>query len=125
MANSLIPGLKSEQARKALSEAVTEVLSRWQLTDDDQAMLLGLPDPARLADFREGEPLPDDPELLERVGHLLAVHRALNKIYGGDQILCNRWMRAKDPLLGRPPLEVVREAGLEGLIIVQRALESG
>lgn len=124
MNETLIPGLKGEQARKALAEVVTVMFDRWQLTEADQATLLGLADPADVVQYREGMPLPDDPDLLERVGHLLAIYRVLQRIYGREPALCNRWILAKDLLLGhRSPLEVVRLEGLEGLKAIRRSLE--
>ena len=126
MNETLIPNLNGEQARKALAEVVTVMFDRWQLTEVDQATLLGLTDPADVVRYREGMPLPDDPDLLERVGHLLAIYRALQRIYGRDPVLCNRWILAKDLLLGyRSPLEVVRLEGLEGLKAIRRSLERG
>lgn len=121
-----VPHLKEEHARKALAEAVTALFDRWQLTEADQLTLLGLTDPEDLVRYREGMPLQDDPDLLERVGHLLAIYRALQEIYGRDPILCDRWMLAKDFLLGnRSPLEVVRKEGLEGLKAIRRSLKKG
>lgn len=124
MNETLLPSLKGKQARKALAEAVIVIFDRWQLTEADQATLLGLTDPAEVFRYREGMPLPDDPDLLERVGHLLAIYRALQRIYGREPVLCDRWMLAKDLLLGqRSPLEVVRLEGLEGLKAIRRSLE--
>lgn len=124
MNETLLPGMKGEQARKALAEAVIVIFDRWQLTEADQATLLGLTDPTDVVRYREGMPLPEDPDLLERVGHLLAIYRALQRIYGRDPVLCDRWILAQDLLLGhRSPLEVVRLEGLEGLKAIRRSLE--
>jgi hypothetical protein len=124
MNETLVPHLKGEQARKALAEAVTALFDRWHLSQADQLILLGLTDSEALVGYRQGMPLPDDPDLLVRVGHLLAIYRALQEIYGRDPVLCDWWMLAKDFLLGnRSPLEVVRKEGLEGLKVIRRSLE--
>jgi hypothetical protein len=121
---TLVPHLKDEQARKALAEAVTALFDRWELSPADQLIVLGLTDLEEVARYREGGPLSNDPDLLERVGHLLAIHRALQDVYESDPVLCDRWMLAKDFLLGnRSPLEVVRQEGLEGLKVIRRSLE--
>ncbi len=126
MKETLVPHLKGEQARKALAEAVTALFDRWHLSETDQLILLGLTDSEALVGYRQGMPLPDDQDLLERVGHLLAIYRALQEIYGSDPVLCDRWMLGKDFLLGnRSPLEVVRTEGLEGLKAIRRNLEKG
>lgn len=121
-----VPQLQDEQVRKALAEAVTSVFDRWQLTLADQLDVLGLTDPEELLRYRKGRPLSNDPDLLERAGHLLAIYRDLQEIYRLDPVLCDRWMQAKDFLLGnRSPLEVVRREGLEGLKGIRRSLEKG
>ncbi len=124
MNETLVPHLKDEQTLKSLAEALTALFDRWQLIEEDQLTLLGLTDPEELVRYREGMPLRDDPDLLERVGHLLAIYRVLQEIYRHDPVICDRWMLIKDFLLGnRSPLEVVRKEGLEGLKAIRRSLE--
>ena len=126
MAQTRIPELREAESRKALSEAVSALLERWQLDEKDQLALLGLTDASKLASYRQGAPLGKDRELLERVGYLLAIDRALQAIYPLAPEMRDRWIKMKDVSLGnKTPLEVVRLQGVSGLRKVRRQLETG
>ncbi len=55
MPETLVPGLKSKEAREPLAAAVIAVLDRWAVPSDQQAVLLGLSD---VDSLRQGAPLP-------------------------------------------------------------------
>ncbi len=125
MPHTLVHKLHGRESRKALVETVISVLERWSMTQTEQAVLLGLPDATRPPRYRRSEPLADDPDLLERVGHLLAIHRTLKQKFPYRPEWRNRWMRTPDPILdGQSPLEVVRCQGTEGLRRVRRHLDA-
>jgi hypothetical protein len=124
MIRTLLPELHSEEARKALSVSLMAVLDRWQLFDPERLVLLGLSDTAALMRYRKGEPLADEPKLLERAGHLLAIERVLRRRYPYQPALRRGWIKQKDAGLGdRSPLEVIEEQGLEGLRAVREHLD--
>lgn len=126
MARTRIPELREAASRKALSEVVSALLERWQLDEKDQLALLGLTDASKLASYRQGAPLGKDRELLERVGHLLAIDRVLQAIYPLAPEIRDGWIKMKDFSLGnKTPLEVVRLQGVNGLRQVRRQLETG
>jgi len=126
MTRTRIPELREAASRKALSEVVSALLERWQLDEKDQLALLGLTDGSELASYRQGAPLGKDRELLERVGHLLAIDRALQAIYPLAPEMRDGWIKMKDFSLGnKTPLEVVQLQGVNGLRQVRRQLETG
>ncbi len=113
-----LPGLHSTEARQAAAGAVFAVLNAWGIHPVKQAELLGLPSIA------PGQPLPDDPGVLERAGHLLGIERALKRLEPDDPASRHAWLMIPDQELGgRTPLLVMLE-GLEGIKRVRERLES-
>lgn len=112
------------EARQALTEVVLALFDRWRLGKNDQAALLGLPGPAALAPYRQGTPLADEPDLLERVGHLLAIDRALRKKYSDSPEVRDQWIRTREEGLNhQSPLNVIRRQGIKGLKQLRSRLE--
>jgi hypothetical protein len=118
---TLVPELRDMESRKALAEAVNGLLERWGLNPADRSALLAMKargEPAR------DEPLPDDPAVLERAGHLLAIERALRRLYPYQPQLRDRWVSTAAPgLRGRPPIEVMLAGGVEGIRTVREVAE--
>lgn len=65
--------------RGPLAKMVMQLFEHWKLTTEDQLSLLGLSATNRsaLTRYRKGEPLANTRDLLERAGHLLAIHKNL------------------------------------------------
>ncbi len=120
-----VPELESEEARRALALALTEVFEAWGIGVQEQQEALGIKDIAAWAACRRGEPLPRDPDLLQRVGHLLAIHRALKRRYVHDLFKRDSWMRMPIPELGgERPIDIVRREGSEGLVRIREHLRA-
>jgi hypothetical protein len=118
---TFVPEMTSREAREALAVAVIATLDRWGLPQAKQAALLGLPD---VASLRDGRPLPDEFDVLARAGHLLAIDRALKKIYGADSVQKDVWlMYSYSELGGQSPLALML-AGLEGIKSVRKFVEA-
>jgi hypothetical protein len=101
---------------------MVDLFSAWKVVPEEQARLLNVPD---IAPFHMGEPLPDEPRVLERAGELLAVERALRDFFVERPERRGEWMRLPNPLLADfPPLTVIRDDP-EGAQKVRRVLEVG
>ena len=119
---TLVPELKDPETRKALAEVIIAQFERWKLHEVNQAMLLGL---SEVTELRQGKPLPDDQAVLEHVGHLLAIDRALLKLYPYQPERRARWISSPQPRLGgRTPLEAMLGGGIQGIKEVRAAVES-
>ena len=71
------PALGPED-RAPLAKAVCRLSDLWGLDDASQSALLGFsPDSDAISGFREGAALPDDQNLIKRVGLLLAIPERL------------------------------------------------
>ena len=117
--------LGSREARGRLAAMVTQLLAHWQLTAAEQAEVLGLSAGSRstLARYRNGEPLADSRDLLDRAGHLLGIHRSLRLLFAHDRDLAYRWMTQPNRRLGARPVDLIIARGFEGLLAVRRYLD--
>jgi transcriptional regulator with XRE-family HTH domain len=117
------PGSRTARARLAVM--LTTLLEHWGLTAAEQAEVLGLSTGSRstLGRYRNGEPLADNRDLLDRAGHLLGIHKSLRLLFPHDRDLAYRWMTQPNLRLGRRPVDVVLEQGFEGLLAVRRYLD--
>jgi hypothetical protein len=117
--------LHSGKSREQLAKLITRLFDHWQLALPDQAGLLGLSrtNRASINRYRNGEPLADNQDLLDRVGCLLGIHKVLRIIFPHNRDLAYRWMTAPNRRIGKRPLDLVLEHGFEGLLAVRRYLE--
>lgn len=118
--------LASEQARQGMAKLVTNLFDCWGLDTAQQLQLLGMSPSSRaaLGRYRQGRPLPDSRDVRDRVGLLLAVHKALGLLYPRNPKLKYGWIKRRNQALGnRTPLEVMIEQGITGLARVARYLD--
>jgi uncharacterized protein (DUF2384 family) len=98
----------AEEVRSAESDALLRLFMAWGLDQEDQAALTGL-DARALGRLQDGHALRDDPGLLSRVNHLLAINKVLRLRFGADDTHKRDWLNRACPALeGRTPLEVMR-----------------
>lgn len=118
--------IENTNDQRAMATMVTRAFELWKLDTNTQLSLLGLPlnDMSALNNYRKGESRPDNPDLQERAGHLLAIHANLRLLFPQDRDLAYTWMtqhnRAIDDLR---PVDVIRERGLPGLLAVRAYLD--
>lgn len=116
----------SDQDRGALARMVTRAFEHWKLGTEDQLAMLGLAtsNRAALTRYRKGDPLASSRDLLERAGHLLAIHKNLRLIFPQDRDLAYIWMTQRNRAFdGRTPVEVIREWGFTGVLTVRAYLD--
>lgn len=121
MPDTLVPELRSKEARAALAAALCAAFDRWGLPPDKQAALLGVPDNGAL---RRGEPLPEDDDVLTRAGHLLAIDRVLAGHYGERAILRDSWLLFPYPELGGQSALALMLTGIDGIQRVRKLIEA-
>lgn len=115
-----------DQDRSALARMVINLFGHWGLGSEDQLAMLGLSagNRAALSRYRKGEPLAASRDLLERVGHLLAIHKNLRLIFPRDRDLAYAWMTQRNRAFeGMTPVEAIREWGFTGLLMVRAYLD--
>jgi hypothetical protein len=123
-----MPENLSHEEKAALTGSVIAVLDAWGLTTDEQCQLLGLKHQGagrRLRHFRLGNPLPDEREVWLRVGLLLQLNNALDKLFPHSAASANLWVTTPRAKLGhRTPLKAMLDGGLDGIRRVERSLDN-
>ena len=117
----------TEEDRTELGRMVVNMLEDCGIKFSDQLSILALPDgtPTRmLRRYQDDTPLPDDPDVMKRVEHLLGIADALRTTFPRNAQIGLLWL--KQPckrLRRRRPLDIMVEDGLNGLITVRTHLD--
>ena len=117
---------RTRDERVVLARAVTKLFELWQLGTADQLMLLGLNESNRIAlqRYANGEALAANRDLLERVGHLLGIHKALKLLYPRNPELVGGWMSSPNAAFdSATPVDITRRFGFAGLLMVRGTLD--
>ena len=117
--------IHSEESRKAAATMIINLFELWQLDTTTQLNLLGLSPKscAELDKYRTGTPLPNNRNILDRVGWLLACHKTLGLLYPGNTDLRYQWISKYNDAFANHPIEVMTEQGLIGITRVSHYLD--
>ena len=116
----------SETERMELTRGILNMLDEWGIDAKDQLTLLGLGDvPAReVKRLRENRPLPDEPEVMQRVEHLISIADALRTTYPFSRRMGKLWMHKPNrKFRQRTPIAMMVEDGIVGIISVRSYLD--
>ncbi len=117
----------TEQDRLDLGRLVINTLDDWGISSADQVAILALSGKVsarHLHRYQDDTPLPDDPDVLKRVEHLLGIADALRTTFPRNDRIAVIWL--KQPckrLRRRRPVDIMLEDGLSGLITVRTHLD--
>ena len=117
----------TQEDRTQLGRMVVNLLEEWGVRPSDAVNILALPKGTKgraLRRYQEDTPLPDDPEVMKRVEHLMGIADALRTTFPRNANIGLIWL--KQPckrLRRRRPLEIMIEDGLSGLITVRTHLD--
>ncbi len=120
------PDIHNKEGRQGLARMVMQLFQHWQLNNEEQLDLLGLDAGSRttLARYRKGQPLGNNRDLLDRVGHLLSVHKSLRLLFPHNRELAYAWMRAPNRAFDNlTPVQVVHQHGFAGLLMLRSYLD--
>ena len=116
----------SEADRLELTRGILGMLDDWEISAKHQLILLGMEDvPAReVKRLRDNRPLPDDPAIMQRVEHLIAIADALRTTYPVSKRMGKLWMhKANRKFRQRTPVTTMVEDGIVGLVSVRSYLD--
>ena len=117
----------SEADRTELGRMVVNTMEDWGIKGSDQVVILALPggtSPRVLRRYQEETPLPDNPDVLKRVEHLLGIADALRTTFPRNARIGVLWLQQPcKRLRRRRPLDIMIEDGLSGLITVRTHLD--
>jgi hypothetical protein len=115
------------EERGSLTRRVMALLAGWRLRGPDIQRILDLPAGVSvpvLAAQGEGEPLPDEPQVMRRVGYLVRIEDALHTYFPRNPEMRTLWVRKGNRQFGkRTPLSVMLEEGERGLVRVLAHLD--
>ena len=119
--------LYSAGARKTMARALIKLFDQWNIDSNTRLNLLGLSDNSRslLTKYRKGEQgIPANRDAIDRVGWLLATHKALRLLFPHNEQLRKSWVNRRNAAFdNHTPLEYMTERGLIGLANVSRYLD--
>jgi uncharacterized protein (DUF2384 family) len=117
----------TEQDRLDLGRLVINTLDEWGISSADQVAMLALPGKVSgrsLRRYQDDTPLPDDPDVLRRVEHLLGIADALRTTFPRNDKIAVIWLTQPcKRLRRRRPVDIMLEDGLSGLITVRTHLD--
>ena len=116
----------SDEERLELTRGILNMLEEWEIDAKDQLTLLGMSDvPAReVKRLRESRPLPDDPDVMQRIEHLICIADALRTTYPFSKRMGRMWMHKPNrKFRQRTPIATMVEEGMVGIISVRSYLD--
>ncbi len=119
--------LNSPESRKSLAKMVTRLFDLWNLPAADQLNLLGLSETSRsmLTKYRKGNAILNSRDMLDRVGWLLSIHKALRLLFPNNREFRHQWVSKRNRLMGNlRPVDLMKEKGIIGIATVARHLDS-
>ena len=122
MALSITP-----EQRVEFSNQMMKLLDSWGASGSDKVVLLGLPEDTRsrkLERYRKDEAFPDTDEVNEHLEHLVGIADALRTTFPRNIEMCSIWLRQPHRRFdNRPPIAIMVDKGLSGLIRVRAHLD--
>lgn len=113
--------------RVQIARLVVTLLDDWGVRPADQVALLALPastPPRSMRRYRDDTPLPDDPQVTERVEHLVGIADALRTTFPRNANMGSIWLHRRNQRFNdRTPLATMLEDGLLGVIAVRAHLD--
>jgi hypothetical protein len=119
-----IASLDRKRVDAVALKAFFKLALEWQLSADDQLVLLGQPSRRTFYRWRTGEVAALPADTLERISVLLGIYKAL-AILLPVKNRANAWVkRANTAFGGRSALEVMRQGRVDDLYQVRRHLDA-
>jgi len=124
---ALLESNMSLDDRVQLARVIMNILDTWGVDAEGKIFLLGLPEDTRtrhLSKFYHDTPLPDDPEVAERIDHVLGIARALRTSYPANPKMATFWLNTRNKKFqNRTPLDAMLQDGLQGMMAVRVHLD--
>lgn len=115
----------SEHNRCRMSRMLVALFAHWKLPVKDQLGLLGASKSNRslLTRYRQGSPLTNDRDKLERAAIFLSIHKSLRLLFPHNRDLAYSWMTTPNRAFnGDTPTKLIDEYGMMGLYMAQNYL---
>jgi hypothetical protein len=118
-----VPEPITDDEAAAMFRAVINLFGKWELSDDQSAILLDQP-VRTYRRWKAGGPGRIDRDLKARLSNLLGIHKALRIIFQEPQ-RSYAWVKAPNQAFGgRPALDILLGGDLTDLMRVRRYLDA-
>jgi transcriptional regulator with XRE-family HTH domain len=106
-----------EELQRVLGAAFWKIVEHYGLTQKDVAILLGIKENRqRLSALKKDEAIPEDPDKLLRVSHLIGIHKNLRILFPHHREVAYAWLKTKRELFqGRSAMEFIAEDPLQSM----------
>ncbi|MGD8560109.1 MAG: DUF2384 domain-containing protein [Gammaproteobacteria bacterium] len=125
---AMIEKLTVEQ-KSELTYLVMTMLDDWGVSNRDKITLLSLTGHIKsraIARYYQGESVPDDPAVFERIEHLLGIADALRTSFPLNGQMAAYWLNQKNERFeNMTPLSYMLEGGDDNVIAVRAHLDCG
>ena len=122
-AHDFSPDPISDEEGGAMLRAVLNLFGKWEITDEEAAILLDLP-VRTYRRWKAGQPGRLDRDTKARLSNLLGIHKALRILFT-DPARGYEWIKAKNAAFaGRSALSVMKGGELTDLMRVRRYLDA-
>ena len=114
-----------ERLSPAALRAFFNIMTRWQVRDEDARALLGGVTNGPFYEMKKNPERVLDPDRLLRISYLVGIFKALNLLY--SEALADEWMRRPNTnaiFAGQTPLAYLTTGGLPAMQIVRRLLDA-
>lgn len=121
------PELFTEEEKRAMQGAVLALFQRWDLNDQDAAVLLGGISVRTYQRWKHGSGASATPiavDLASRMSNLLGIHKALRLLFSEKERGYGWIKRPNEAFAGRSALEIMLGGQLTDLMRVRRYLDS-
>lgn len=118
--------LPHKDSRKEIAMLVIRLFDKWGLSTVEKLGLLGLSPTSRkmICNYRKGISRPNSRDMLDRIGWLLSIHKALRVLYPRNDHIRYSWVKRKNQFLNNQrPLDIMQDQGLIGLAKISRYLD--
>lgn len=119
--------IKSPESRRSMAKLITRLFDLWRLPVNDQLNLLGLSETSRsmLTRYRKGNAIPNSRDMMDRIGWLLSIHKALRLLFPHNREFRNQWVSKRNRMIENlRPIDLMKEQGIIGIATVARHLDS-
>lgn len=114
----------TESEKQAMQRAILNLFSKWNITKEQEAILLGGISERTIKRWQEGSYGRVDIDNADRMSNLLAIHKALRILFPDHERVYGWVHKKNDALGGKTALEVMLQGHLTDIMNIRRYLDS-
>jgi hypothetical protein len=86
--------MREKLPEKVLAKAFWSIIGHYELSNDEQAVILGINNmPSDLIKYKEEQSIPSSEDSYTRVAHLISIHRSLRILFPENREVVYKWLK--------------------------------